>query len=125
MSVASRPKQTSWPRPELAPDPADMSLCVHCGLCINSCPTFTLTGLELESPRGRIHLAKSVASGRIPLTASVAKHWDLCLQCRACEPACPSGVPYGRIIEGAKAQIDAKPPTRRVQRRIREAVLRW
>lgn len=122
MSVES--KSSNWPRPELAPDPADLSLCVHCGLCITVCPTFVLTGLELESPRGRIHLAKSVADGRIPLTAAVAKHWELCLQCRACEPACPSGVPFGRIIEGAKAQLDAKPPRQKTQRRVRRFLLR-
>ena len=122
MSAGS--KKANWPKPDLAPKPADLTLCVHCGLCINACPTFALTGLELESPRGRIHLAKAVDSGRIPLTASVAKHWDLCLQCRACEPACPSGVPYGRIIEGAKAQLDAKPPANRPRRRFRRFLLR-
>ena len=102
----------------------DMSKCVHCGLCVNDCPTYAITGLEVESPRGRIHLARAVEEGRIPLTAAVASHWDLCLQCRACEAVCPSGVPYGRIMEHARAQVAADPPSQRSQRRLRKLVLR-
>lgn len=100
---------TRWPLPADAPDEADLAKCVHCGLCVNACPTYLVTGLETESPRGRIHLARAVADGRLPLDGTVRGHWELCLQCRACEAVCPSGVPYGRIMERARAQLAAAP----------------
>lgn len=115
---------TGWPLADDAPDTADLAKCVHCGLCVNSCPTYAITGLEVESPRGRIHLARAVAEERIPLTEAVQGHWELCLQCRACEAVCPSGVPYGRIMERARAQLDAAPPAKGWQRRLRRFALR-
>ena len=72
--------------------------CVHCGLCLGSCPTFVETGNEADSPRGRIYLWRAVTDGRIDLTPEVRTHLDLCLECKACETACPSGVQYGKII---------------------------
>ena len=97
-------KQPGFSGPD-APEEGDLYKCVHCGLCLNECPTYLETGLEAESPRGRIALMKAVYEGRIPITDSVLSHWELCLQCRACEVACPSGVPYGRLMEGTRAQI--------------------
>jgi glycolate oxidase iron-sulfur subunit len=73
--------------------------CVHCGLCTSACPTYVELGTEMDSPRGRIYLMRGVVDGRIPLDTDVKKHLDLCLNCRACETACPSGVQYGKLIE--------------------------
>ena len=88
-----------------APDESDLYKCVHCGFCLQVCPTYIQTGLETESPRGRIALMKAVNEGRIGITDTVIRHWDLCIQCRACEVACPSGVPYGNLIEATMAQV--------------------
>ncbi|MCH7523284.1 MAG: 4Fe-4S dicluster domain-containing protein [Chloroflexi bacterium] len=93
-----------------APSDADLSRCVRCGLCLEYCPTYTETGLETESPRGRLYLIKAIAEERIEATPTVVGHLDLCLQCRNCEAVCPSGVPYGRIMEGARAEILANRP---------------
>ena len=73
--------------------------CVHCGLCTASCPTYVETGNENDSPRGRIYLMRHVIDGTLALDDDVKRHLDLCLNCRACETACPSGVQYGRLIE--------------------------
>jgi glycolate oxidase iron-sulfur subunit len=113
-----------WPLLAEAPTGEDLGRCVHCGLCVNACPTYLVTGLEVESPRGRIHMAKLIAEGRTELTPSIQDHWELCLQCRACEAVCPSGVPYGRIQEQARAQLDHAAPSGRGQRRLRRFVLR-
>ncbi len=88
-----------------APKEEDLYSCVHCGFCLQACPTYVETGLETESPRGRIALMKAVNEGRIGITPTVIRHWDLCIQCRACEVACPSGVPYGRLIEATMTQV--------------------
>ncbi len=92
------------------PARADLDKCVHCGLCLNACPTYRELGVEMDSPRGRIYQMNQVADGG-PITAAYIQHLDLCLACRGCETACPSGVPYGRMIEAARAQIrdQAKP----------------
>ncbi len=112
-----------WPVPGEAPTTEDLSRCVHCGLCLSSCPTYLVTGLEVESPRGRIHFAKLIDEGRSGLTPAIARHWDLCLQCRACEAVCPSGVAYGRIQEHARAQLSGAAGGR-AERRVRRLMLR-
>ncbi len=80
--------------------------CVHCGLCLTACPTYLETGRETSSPRGRIYLMRGVAEGKIPLGDVIAEEAYLCLGCRACETACPSGVEYGAMLELTRAKIE-------------------
>jgi glycolate dehydrogenase iron-sulfur subunit len=84
----------------------DLSTCVHCGLCLDACPTFRVTGLETESPRGRLYLMTQWKRGTLPFEEEQVRHIDLCLGCRTCEAVCPSGVPYGRIIEAGRAEVE-------------------
>jgi glycolate dehydrogenase iron-sulfur subunit len=86
----------------------DLRKCVHCGICLPQCPTYLTLGEEMDSPRGRIYLMRAVAEGRIEPSETVTRHLDLCLGCRACETACPSGVPYGRLLETARAEIERR-----------------
>lgn len=114
------PDLTSAPGPAAA----DLYQCVHCGLCLPHCPTYLATGLETESPRGRIHLMTAVHEGRIAPNPDYARHLDLCLACRACEAACPSGVPFGRIIAAGRAQLVAARPGGPLVRLLRRLVFR-
>jgi glycolate oxidase iron-sulfur subunit len=87
--------------------------CVHCGLCTSACPTYVELGDENDGPRGRIYLMRALTDGRIDLTEEVRRHLDLCLDCRACESACPSGVQYGKLIEPFRIHLaQAAPPAR-------------
>jgi len=93
--------------------------CVHCGLCLSFCPTYKATGLEADSPRGRIYQIRGLASGEIPQDdPDLRHHLNLCLGCRACETACPSGVPYGSLLEAARAQLKPTTQTERVLRGV-------
>ena len=81
--------------------------CVHCGLCLSSCPTYLETGNENDSPRGRIYLMRAIQSERLALDNATVRHIDLCLGCRACENACPSGVEYGHLLEHTRNFIES------------------
>jgi glycolate oxidase iron-sulfur subunit len=81
--------------------------CVHCGLCTSACPTYVETGDENESPRGRIYLMRGVTDGKLELNDRVRGHLELCLDCRACETACPSGVQYGKLIEPFRVAMES------------------
>jgi glycolate oxidase iron-sulfur subunit len=87
--------------------------CVHCGFCLGQCPTYSLLGDENDSPRGRLHLMRALIENRIQPTGPVLRHLSLCLDCRACETACPSGVQYGSLIEHVRGklveELDAAP----------------
>jgi glycolate dehydrogenase iron-sulfur subunit len=96
--------------------------CVHCGLCAEACPTYIITRCEMDSPRGRIYLMKSLAEGHIPLDDDAARHLDLCLGCRGCETACPSGVHYGQLIEGTRSFVERNHRRGLVDRLKRRAV---
>ena len=104
-----------------APRWVDYSRWVHCGLCLNACPTYRELGLEMDSPRGRIYQMIQVEKGRLPLGESFVRHIDLCLDCRACETACPSGVEYGKLVEAARGQIEKyyhRPPLTTLLRKL-------
>jgi len=105
-----------------APSMDGLRACVHCGICLPQCPTYRVLGEEMDSPRGRVYLMRAAAEGRAELTPGLARHLDLCLGCRACETACPSGVPFGQLLEATRAQLDRK----RVRaRESAHAMLEW
>jgi len=112
-------KETGLLSPD-APSDADLYRCVHCGLCLNSCPTYLETGLETESPRGRIFFMRAVREQRLPLTSAIEGHWSMCLQCRACEAVCPSGVRFGRLMGAMRHEtLVRRAPG------LRERLVRW
>ncbi len=109
-----------------APSYNDMSRCIHCGLCLSVCPTYKETGLETESPRGRLYLMRAFAEGEISASATLASHLDLCLQCRACETVCPSGVKYGHLVELTLDEVSQqrKPTQTKVEKLLRWLIFR-
>ena len=86
-------------------DADDLNSCVQCGLCLPHCPTFRVTGDESKSPRGRIHLMREVQDNGAPVTEEILESFETCVQCRGCEPACPSGVPYGHLMERTRETL--------------------
>jgi glycolate oxidase iron-sulfur subunit len=114
---------------EWAPERAELDQCIDCALCLPFCPTFRLTGDEAASPRGRLTAMRAVAAGVCGVDDRFAGMMDMCLQCRACEAVCPSLVPFGRVMEGARAEVAAQHPTSRsITRRYlfgRLIAIRW
>ncbi len=109
-----------------APSEELISACVHCGFCLPTCPTFAVLGVEMDSPRGRIRLMKTVWEHRLGADApGLEDHISKCLDCRACETACPSGVEYGKLVEGARSQIVVARPRSPIERLIRTAAFEW
>jgi glycolate oxidase iron-sulfur subunit len=106
-----------------APADDDLATCVACGLCLPHCPTFRVMGREDHSPRGRIAAMRTIAEGRAEVDETFGRMMDECLACRACEAACPSGVPYGRMIEAARAQVEVIRPA--PAKGVRRAGLAW
>ena len=98
------------------------STCVHCGLCLQQCPTYRVLGTEMDSPRGRIYQVLLADAGRLPIGDSFVTHIDRCLGCLACQTACPSGVEYGHIVERARAQIEQHYRRPWLARRLRDFV---
>lgn len=103
MSTSEQPSAAG--SPQTGPKYERFLDCVHCGLCTSACPTYLETGDENNSPRGRIYLMRAVVDGRLEMSESVTRHLDLCLDCRSCETACPSGVEYGRLIEPFRIEM--------------------
>ena len=109
-----------------APAPDLIAACVHCGFCLPTCPTFAVLGVEMDSPRGRIRLMKTVWDRRLGADSpGLEDHIAKCLDCRACETACPSGVEYGKLVEGARSQIVVARPRSPIERLIRTAAFEW
>jgi glycolate oxidase iron-sulfur subunit len=117
----------SQPSPELAGTAlgrdaqALLKSCVHCGFCLPACPTYRVTGNELDSPRGRIYLIKQLVEGAAA-TEATRDHLDRCLTCRSCETACPSGVQYGRLVDIGRELIETRAPRATVERSWRSAL---
>ncbi|HQY31530.1 MAG TPA: 4Fe-4S dicluster domain-containing protein, partial [Thermomicrobiales bacterium] len=108
------------------PDPELLKACVHCGMCLSSCPTYRMTGQEMSSPRGRLWMMSAVGEGRMDLLdPAFDEQMYQCLNCRACEAVCPSGVKYGPLVEAARAQLEQHRPRPVQQRALREVALGW
>lgn len=97
--------------------------CVHCGFCLPTCPTYLALGNEMDSPRGRLYLMRAAAENRVAMDGSFARHMDLCLVCRACETACPSGVRFGHLMEATRSQMQRQRSDRRADRLLRRFIL--
>ncbi len=118
------PGSGSWFDREDAPARLDLTTCIHCGLCLTACPTYRTLKIEPDSPRGRLYLMRGLSEGRIAPSDPLLEHLDLCLDCRACETVCPAGVPYSRLLEQTRGQIQRRAGRRGPLRRVGEWVLR-
>jgi glycolate oxidase iron-sulfur subunit len=96
-----------------APDLDRLRACVHCGICLPQCPTYRVLGEEMDTPRGRLYLMRAASENRLALSPTFARHMELCLGCRACETACPAGVPFGSLLEATRGQLTRRGLTSR------------
>src|SRR5262245_27104245 len=112
VSNSTSPRPLQWFDAEDAPARRDLNTCIHCGLCLTACPTYRELKIEPDSPRGRLYLMRGLAEGRIAPADDLIHHLDLCLGCRACETVCPAGVPYGRLLEDTRGQLERRLPRR-------------
>jgi glycolate oxidase iron-sulfur subunit len=116
---------TGFPNAD-APSPELLQRCVHCGFCLPTCPTYAVLGVEMDSPRGRIRLMETVWQGRVDVKSDpFERHMYGCLDCRACETACPSGVEFGKLMEGARSQIEAARRRSITERLVRLVAFRF
>ncbi|MBE3596739.1 MAG: (Fe-S)-binding protein [Hydrogenibacillus sp.] len=120
---AAVPTTGGFPYPD-PPRSADYDVCVHCGMCLEACPTYLELGHEHQSPRGRVYLIKMAAEGKIALGEAFRDPIFTCLDCRACETACPSGVPVGRLIETARGQLFRADPPKGFRKWVHDLILR-
>ena len=112
------PAGLGWFDAEDAPALPDLRTCIHCGLCLTACPTYRTLKIEPDSPRGRLYLMRGLAEERIAPSHPLLEHLDQCLGCRACETVCPAGVPYGRLLEVARGQLERRVRRRSFSRRL-------
>ena len=113
------PPPCAIPGTPLARAAPGIDTCVHCGFCLQACPTYLALEDENDSPRGRILLMRALVEGTLPIDDdAVRTHIDRCLGCRACETACPSGVPYGRLLEATRATLTHRRPLALVARML-------
>ena len=129
MATVNLVEELQKPVPFSGPDMPDDDLlraCVHCGMCLPSCPTYRETGDEASSPRGRLWMMSAVADGKLSLLdPDFDEQMYQCLNCRACEAVCPSGVQYGPLVEASRAQLEQHRPRPWWQQLLRRSVMSW